>query len=619
MYVIGTTGHVDHGKSTLIEALTGIDPDRLDEEKRRGMTIDLGFAWATLPSGREISIVDVPGHEKFIKNMLAGVGSIDLALLIVAADESVMPQTREHLGVLTLLEIPKVIVVITKSDMVDSDLLPLVELEINELLDGTTFSNSTICTVSSTQKIGLEELQRHIDRLLPTSTDHADNKQPRMPVDRVFSISGFGTVVTGTLIGGTLSVGQSITVHPQALNGRIRGIQSHKKDVVTIGPGNRIALNLGGIKPTEVSRGNIISLPNLVKPTWAIDTKLKLLPDAPHGIPHNFPVSFHAYTSETQAKIRLLDSNELLPGTSAWAQIVFTDKLSLIEGDRFIVRSSDSTIGGGTILKVHAKRHRRNNNKVINALNNYESNEPIAQIYALLESNEPITSSELSSQLGIAESDIEKLIQSSVESAEPLQCLYASDYSISLIYKVSTWRNIILKIHSEIQKFHQSNPLKAGVSLEEIRSKLNLNPAISSIVFANLDDADVYINQNGLLVSKAHKITLSSSQLKELEHYLEALENDPFLITHPQITPELQAFLVSEGKLIRTTQNVFFTPNNYDKFKRIITDYLSKNQNITVAETRDLLSTSRKYALAILECLDDHKITRRRGETRILL
>tara|TARA_Y100001960_G_scaffold68659_1_gene72471 strand:+ start:5655 stop:7514 length:1860 start_codon:yes stop_codon:yes gene_type:complete len=619
MYVIGTAGHVDHGKSTLIEALTGIDPDRLDEEKRRGMTIDLGFAWMELPSGREVSIVDVPGHEKFIRNMLAGVGNIDLALLIVAADESVMPQTREHIGILNLLGISKAIIVITKSDTVDQDLLSIVELEISETLTDTPLSKSPIRIVSSTKKWGLNELKNTIDDLLSESENHTDKNQPRLPIDRVFSISGFGTVVTGTLIDGQFAIGQSIEVQPQAINGRIRGIQSHEKKVELIGPGNRVALNLGGINASEITRGSVVMLPGWARSTSAIDTNLKLLNDAPHSIRHNFPVSFHSNTSETQAKIRLLDTNEISPGSSAWAQITLNQKLHLLEGDRFIIRSADTTIGGGTVIKIDAKRHRRNSPSVITALKNIESDQPISNIYRELESFEPVFLNDLSKKLNISASEIRGIVLNSYSSVEPLICIDAQDNSNSLIYKSSNWSKLELQGEKEIEDFHRANPLKSGMPKEEMKGKLNLSNPISSIVLANLTQVGIYQNEAGLLVSSSHKISLTESQIIEIENYFNALQKDPFMLEPPSIELSLQALLISEGRLIRSTQGICFTQDNYENLKTKISNYIKDHGSITVAEARDLFSTSRKYALAILECLDAQKITRRNGDARILL
>src|SRR6266542_3134206 len=314
MYTVGTAGHVDHGKSTLIEALTGIDPDRLREEKERGMTIDLGFAWLTLPSGREISIVDVPGHERFIKNMLAGVGGIDAALLVVAADEGVMPQTREHLDILTLLGIERGLVALTKKDLVDPEWLELVSDETAEALKTTSLASAKIVPVSALGGDGLPDLLSALDALLEQTAPKRDVGRPRLPVDRVFSLGGFGTVVTGTLLDGSLKLGQELEILPSGLKTRARGLQSHKEKVELAPPGRRVAINLGGVSTEEVQRGDVVAAPGALNATSAVDVRLRLLPDAPRPLANATSIGFHTGTAEAVGKVTLLDRDARKPG-----------------------------------------------------------------------------------------------------------------------------------------------------------------------------------------------------------------------------------------------------------------------------------------------------------------
>ena len=304
MYVIGTAGHVDHGKSTLVKALTDIDPDRLPEEKEREMTVDLGFAWMTLPSGREVSIVDVPGHERFIKNMLAGVGGIDLALLIVAADESVMPQTREHLAILDILRVTRGLVVVTKTDLVDEELVELVKAEVEDTLSGTSFEGCPMVGVSAYTGDGMDELRGMIDGILDDTEARRDLGRPRLPIDRCFTISGFGTVVTGTLIDGSLAVGQEIELAGSQQRARIRGLQSHKTRVTSAEPGVRLAVNLSGISRDDIERGEILTSPGWLRPARRVDARLRMVNDAPHSLKHNEGVTFHLFTSESPARAR---------------------------------------------------------------------------------------------------------------------------------------------------------------------------------------------------------------------------------------------------------------------------------------------------------------------------
>ena len=359
MYVIGTAGHVDHGKSTLVKALTNIDPDRLPEEKEREMTVDLGFAWLTLPSGREVSVVDVPGHERFIKNMLAGVGAIDLALLIVAADESVMPQTREHLAILDILQISRGLVVITKTDLVDEELVELVKAEVEDCLRGASIEGCPMVGVSAHTGQGLDELKETIDRILDQTSARQDLGRPRLPIDRCFTISGFGTVVTGTLIDGSLAVGQEIELANSRQRARIRGLQSHKTKVDSTGPGVRLAVNLSGLSRDEVERGEILTAPGWLNPTYRVDARLRMVKDAPHALKHNEGVTFHLFTGESPARVRLLDADRLTAGSEGWVQVLLSEPLPAVKGDFFVVRSAEDTLGGGQVVDPNPRRRYR--------------------------------------------------------------------------------------------------------------------------------------------------------------------------------------------------------------------------------------------------------------------
>ena len=359
MFVLGTAGHIDHGKSVLVHALTGIDPDRLREEKERGMTIDLGFAWLVLPSGRDVGIVDVPGHERFVKNMLAGVGGIDLALLIVAANEGVMPQTKEHLAILDLLEVKKCIAVITKKDLVDDELLSLVRMEIEELISSTAISGAPIIAVSAVTGEGLTELVAAIDELLDTTESRQDLGRPRLPIDRVFTMAGSGTVVTGTLFDGILSVGQEVEVVPSGLKSRIRGLQTHKSRIDTTSPGSRVAVNLVGINTSQLQRGDVVTRPGWLKPTKMVTAKISLISYLQRPLKHGATVSFHTGSAETVAKVRLLEGDTLQPGGSTWAQLSLDRPIAVIKGDHYIVRSPMETLGGGDIVDTQARRLRR--------------------------------------------------------------------------------------------------------------------------------------------------------------------------------------------------------------------------------------------------------------------
>src|SRR3990172_5783155 len=338
MYTIGTAGHVDHGKSALVRVMSGIDPDRLAEEKERGMTIDLGFAWLQLPSGREISIVDVPGHERFIKNMLAGVGGIDLALLVIAADEGVMPQTREHLAIIDLLGITHGIVALTKADLVDPDLLELARADVEDVLAGTSLEGAPVIACSGVTRLGLDELLAAVAAQLAKTPARRDIGRPRLPIDRVFTMTGFGTVVTGTLIDGSLTVGQEVEILPGGIRSRIRGLQSHGKKVEVASPGRRTAVNLTGLAVDDLRRGMVVTSPGWLRAATALDVRLRAVRHLPRPVRHNTGITFHTGSAEVAGRLLLLDADQLRPGETAWAQVRLEGPVPALKGDHFIIR-----------------------------------------------------------------------------------------------------------------------------------------------------------------------------------------------------------------------------------------------------------------------------------------
>ena len=618
MYVIGTAGHVDHGKSTLVQAMTGIDPDRLAEEKQRGMTIDLGFAWVTLPSGREVSIVDVPGHERFIKNMLAGVGGIDLALLVVAADESVMPQTREHLAILDLLGVSRGLVVITKKDLVDDDLLGLVQLEVEDVLKGTTLEGSDILTASATTGEGLPELLTAIDKALDVTDRRRDLGRPRLPVDRSFTISGFGTVVTGTLVDGSLEIGQEVEIVPSGRRSRVRGLQSHRKKLDAAAPGNRVAVNLAGIASDEVERGEVVTTPGWLRATRAVDVRVQLLHDAPHGVRHNYPLTFHAFAAETPAKVRLLDRDLLEPGGEAWAQIWLEHPVALARGDRFVVRSPDATLGGGTVVEVDAKRHRRNHAPTLERLERIALGSPTAQLLTALEAGEPADARSLARRANVSEPEAVGLAREAVGegSVFPL----GDDVGPTTpLYTTAGWTRLSGKAQQALGAYHSQHPLRTGMTREELRSRLGLKGAVAQLVLTALAGGGAVVDESGVLRLPGHAVGVTPEQQQRMDDYVQALAAEPFGTQQPAISAELLALLVDQRRVVRAAEGVAFDTPTYDAFAKRITDHLREHGKVTVAEVRDLFGTSRKYALALLEHLDEEHVTRRVGDERVLL
>jgi selenocysteine-specific elongation factor len=494
MRVIGTAGHVDHGKSTLVRALTGIDPDRLKEEKEREMTIDLGFAWLTLPSGERVGIVDVPGHKDFIKNMLAGVGGIDAALFVVAADEGVMPQTREHLAILDLLQVRGGVVVLTKTDMIgsgsgaeDEDWLDLVEADLMDQLEGTVLEAAPIVRCSARTGEGLQTLTAELDRYLANSAPRRDVGRPRLPVDRVFTIPGFGTVVTGTLSDGVFELGQEVEIQPSGRKARIRGLQTHQEKIERAVSGSRVAINLTGVSTDDVLRGEVVTTPGWLLPTTLVDGHLRYLADAPAPLKHNAPVDFFSGAAEVQARVRLLGKRVLPPGEEGWVQIRLAEPVALVKGDRFIIRqpSPSVTIGGGSVVNPFpGRRHRRFRTEVIEQLETLAHGTPEEILLQDLERRQPCEMRELMGRTSLsrpqAEDSLRQLIDdqeirilaSSPLTTEPPSEAPAAVQVSSFLVTRSGWEATRERIEILLGEYHHQFPLRAGMPREEVKSRL---------------------------------------------------------------------------------------------------------------------------------------------------
>jgi len=615
-FVLGTAGHVDHGKSLLVKALTGIDPDRLREEKERGMTIDLGFAWLKLPGGREVSIVDVPGHERFIKNMLAGVGGIDLALLIIAADEGVMPQTREHLAILDLLGVKNGIVVITKKDLVDSEMLELVTLDIEETIKSTTLAKSQIIPVSAMTGENLPTLITAIDSMLDKTAPKRDIGKPRLPIDRIFTIAGFGTIVTGTLIDGCLSKGQEVEIVPSSVKTHIRGLQTHKQISDTAAPGSRVAANLANIATDQISRGDVLTTPGWLKDSRTLDVKLRLLSSAPRVLEHNTQVTLHTGAAESQAKVRLLDASEVKPGDSAFAQLVLDTPIAAVKDDLFIIRSPQETLGGGQILDPQAKRHRRFQASTIERLSARDEGSAESVILASLDAQKPIELSKLVATSNLPAKEIETSIQLL---AERKDITILGEKNERLIYSAQAWAALRQSVGQTLQNFHRDYPLRQGMPKEELKDKIKAPAKFFDSAVKQLSSESVLAESGPTVHLTSHQIKLTPEQQKKIDAYIKALSINPFS-PPPETTiePELLSIVIGQKRVVKVADNVVFTIDAYDKMVQKIIDHIKIHKQITVAEVRDKFSTSRKYALALMEYLDNQKITRRVGDGRVL-
>ncbi len=615
MYVLGTAGHIDHGKSVLVHALTGIDPDRLREEKERGMTIDLGFAWLKLPSGREVGIVDVPGHERFVRNMLAGVGGIDLAMLIVAANEGIMPQTREHLAIIDLLEIQRGVVVITKKDLVDEELLSLVRMEVEELISTTALSGAPIVAVSALNGDGLPELIATIDDLLSTTEPRRDLGRPRLAIDRVFTMTGSGTVVTGTLIDGSLVVGQGVEIVPPALKTRLRGLQSHKTRLDTATPGSRVAANLVGVNTAQLQRGDVLTRPGWLVPTTMLTVKLKLLGYLHRPLKHGATVSFHTGAAEAMAKMRLLSEDELKPGQAAWAQVSLDRPAAVVNGDHFIIRSPMETLGGGRIIESHTRRLRRFRLDIIENLQAKETGTAEEMVLALLETKPPLPASALVSELNLKSDEIKAAIDSLVAQGKAID-LGRGDSS--LVVTAKKWDGVVQKTGAALQEYHQKFPTRPGMPKVELGSRLKLG-ANAATVFQKLVAQDIIADDGTVVRLPTHRVRLSQMQQAKVDAFLRALAENPYAPPGDSIPePDLLNLLVEQRQAIKVSSDVVFAASTYDEMVARVTSRIKAQGQITLAEVRDMFQTSRKYAQALLEHLDGEKITRRVGDARVL-
>ncbi len=630
--IIGTAGHIDHGKTTLIKALTGRDTDRLKEEQKRGISIDLGFTYFDLPSGHRAGIIDVPGHEKFIKNMLAGVMGMDLVLLVVAADEGIMPQTVEHLSILNLLGIKRGFVVLTKVDLVEDEWLELVEEEVAEEIKGTFLEDSPIIRVSSTKKTGIEKLINLIDSYVSEMEDRDISDMPRLPVDRVFTVSGFGNVITGTLISGKLNIGDKVQIYPSNFSARIRSLQVHDQDTDVAYAGQRVAVNIVGIKKEQIKRGDVLALLNQMKATRMLDVKVKLLDSIDVDIKNRTRLRLYLGTREVLCRIVLLDKEILRPGEEAYAQLRLEEEIVAKRADRFIIRfySPMFTIGGGMVLEPNPKKRRSLDRDAIEELQikEYGEQEDIIENIIKEKSNEFLSLKEIAAITSILE---EKLI-------EDLNILSKKDKLILFNFTKDTYvihldfyNKISEMIIQEIREYHQRYPLRRGISKELIRRKFlkNAPNKVGDMFIQRLIDAGILVQELDLLRLDGYEIEYNPEQLMIKDEIIKNLKDKQYLIPksseiidsleyNRETSQELFNSLIDNGDIIRLEDEIFILKDLYEKAKEDLVEFINKNASISVAEFRDLLNTNRKIALALLESFDGQGITKREENKRIL-
>ena len=617
LFVIVTAGHVDHGKSSLVQRLTGIDPDRFKEEKERGMTIDLGFAWFTLPDGQEVSVVDVPGHEKFVNNMLAGVGGIDLALLVISADESVMPQTREHLQILNLLDIRNGIVALTKTDLVESDWLELVKIEILEELDGTRLQDSDIVPVSSLTGEGIPDLISVIEDNIKSAGQKPDVGRPRLPIDRSFTITGFGTVVTGTLVEGQLAVGQEIELFPSGLKGRIRGLQSHKNKEEVVFPGTRVAANISGVDHSDVKRGEVLSLPDMLFNSEAFDVRLQVLNDCPFDLKHDSNVTLYIGSSEVGAKLRLLEGNVISKGESTWAQIKPIYPIPVLKGDFFVIRSNTDTLGGGVVVDVQARRHKRKSAQVMERLETLKDGSTNDILLNIIESEQPVRLSTIEPLILVDRMQLENIIEGLISNKELF--VTRDEVNAGYIFTKQGWDSIKEKSLAILSNFHLESPSRQGIQREDMRSQMVLESGPFDDVVDVLSNDLVLIEEGSFIKLVGHEPVLDEKSKRDATDYIVKLSETPFAPpTGLDISENVVSYLVNTGEVVNVGQGIIFVTSAVDEMIAYVRVTIIDKGEVTVGDVRTQFGTSRKYVLAFMEYLDQQQITRRVGDARIL-
>jgi selenocysteine-specific elongation factor len=618
MRVIGTAGHVDHGKSTLIAALTGINPDRLKEEQERQMTIDLGFAWLTLTGGEEIGIVDVPGHRDFIENMLAGIGGIDAALLVIAADEGVMPQTREHLAILDLLQINHGIIVLTKIDLVNEPAwLDMIETDVRTTLAGTVLEQAPILRVSSTTRAGLPELLQTLEKLLQKLPSRPDLGRPRLPIDRVFSMPGFGTVVTGTLSDGHLAEGDELEILPSGLHARIRGLQTHKKKEETAVPGSRVAVNLSGVDVGQVQRGDLLVHPGQYIPTQRLDLQFRLLADTSSPLHHHTEVKLYTGTTETIADLRLLATETLNPGESGWLQLELRAPILAVRGDHYILRrpSPGETLGGGIVVDPLPKqRHKRFDESVIQALENMAQGSPA----------DVLLQASLALGPALAKDVITRSRLNGPAADLALKELLESGQLISLedvLVAVSQWSALKDSVGATLVAYHQSFPLRRGMPREDLKSRLKLAPRFFNLAMRRLASENILTEAARWVSLPGHVVKFSPFQQVKVDRLMEQFDQSPYAPPsvkecQAQTGEDIYSALLEFGDLVAVSDEVVFRRSDYQAMVEKIRLTIHQKGQISLAEVRDLFQTSRRYAQALLEHLDATGVTVRDGDFR---
>lgn len=630
--IIGTAGHIDHGKTTLIRALTGRETDTLKEEKDRGISINLGFTYFDLPSGRRAGIIDVPGHEKFVKNMLAGVSSVDVVMLVIAADEGIMPQTREHFEILQLLNVKKGIVVLTKADMVDEDWLSMIQEDVASEFQGTFLENAPVCVVDSKSKRGIPELISLVDEITCEAEAKDTEGHFRLPVDRSFSVSGFGTVVTGTVISGCISEGDTVEIYPSKVVTKVRGIQVHEQSVRTAEAGQRCALNLANVKTKDAGRGDVVSLQNLMEPSLMVDCKLYYLKSAGKPLENRQRVRLYHGTDEILCRVVILDKEEVQPGEEAFVQLRLEKPLTAQRNDRFVIRSYSPmhTIGGGSIIEPVARKAKQFNEKYIEELKIKES----GKTESILENTvEKLSGSypEAFDVLKAMGKNVESIDEKLQELVEQNRILKLDDADKPVYIHVNFVHSKTEELTKVLSDYHKTNSLVWGISKEEIKSRVfgkGIKQKIYDELLQLLEQKNI-IKLHGKFVSlHDFQVVYNKDQERMKKSILDAFKKAGYtspkyedLASSERNKGEFKKVfdaLLMDGLLVKANEECIFERELYEQAKENIIKHIKASGSITAGECRDILGTTRKYAVGLMEHLDNIKITKRIEDKRVL-
>lgn len=630
--IVGTAGHINHGKTVLIKQITGVDTDRLKEEKERGMSIDIGFAPLIFPSGRMVGMIDVPGHEKFVKNMMAGASGIDIGLLVVAADDGIMPQTIEHLDILGLLNIEKLLVVITKIDLVDKEQVDIIESEINNILKESIYEDAKIVRVSSKTREGIEDVIKQLEKLSLLKFKRDINLPIRLPIDRAFTLSGIGTVITGTLWSGTIKPDDEVEILPQEIRCRIRNVQVFNNDVEKAFAGQRVALNLIGVKKDQLSRGDIILEPGYLSPTSLIDTKIEILSNQKYSLKSGKKIKLHHGTREIMGRASLFGLKEVKPGEDGFARFKLDYPLIVKNYDRFIIRNSSSlrTMGGGSILRSRPPRKRLKREETINQLNILNScdKKEIISFWIRESYPEPLTIEEIFKKAEISKEEVKNIIENLLNSSKVINISISGEPEYLLI---SDFQRLKQEIVSYLKKYYLENRLKIGIDIEILRRKFFLSIPKSKFekLIEKLQKDEIIYKKGSKILSPVISYELSG---RYRENYLLAKNSiidgkfsppdvkqlaKNLSISVEEIS-QLLSILEDKKEIVKVKEGIFFDVKSFEEAKTKLMETINKEGKITLAKFRDILKTSRKYSEALLNFFDKEGLTVRIEDYRIL-